>query len=187
MRHGDYLTALLRPLGVYDLDGGAGRAELDSAGAALDGCAGALETVQREMLVATAEGEGLELVEALLSRRPVAADLAHRRAALAALLRVGGDSFTLAAINDNLTGCGLNTVVSEGGTGTVVVRFPQVPGIPAGFEDMRGIIEDILPCHLDIVYDFWYVTWALLEGKFPTWGDLEARGFTWTELETDVY
>lgn len=180
------MAALLRPLGVYRLDTGAGRAELESAGAALDGCGGDLDLVQREMLLVTAEGEGLDKIEALLSRRPVAADLAHRRAALAALLRVGGDSFTLAAINDNLAGCGLNAVASEGKPGTVVVRFPEVPGIPPGFEDMKGIIEDILPCHLDILYDFWYVTWALLEEKFGTWGDLEAEQFTWVELETNV-
>lgn len=73
--------------------------------------------------------------------------------ALAALLRIGGDSFTLAAINDNLKGCGLNAVASETGTpGEVEVCFPEVPGIPDGFAEMKAIIEDILPCHLEIRY-----------------------------------
>ena len=99
----------------------------------------AMEEVQREMLICTAEGRGLEAVEALLARKPVAASLERRRAALAALLRIGGDSFTLTAINDNLKGCGLNAVASETETpGVVEVRFPDVPGIPDGFESMRG-------------------------------------------------
>ncbi len=131
--------------------------------------------------------EGLEAVEALLARRPVAASLERRRAALAALLRIGGDSFTLTAINDNLKGCGLNAVASETETpGVVEVRFPDVPGIPDGFESMRAILEDILPCHLDIRYVYWYITWALMEERFATWGDIEKLGPTWEELEKMV-
>ena len=117
----------------------------------------------------------------------MASTLERRRAALAALLRVGGDSFTLAAINDNLAGCGLNAAASEIGTpGYVEVRFPDVPGIPEGFEEMKRIIEDILPCHLGIEYVFWYITWAMMEEKFETWGDIEAGGYTWEELEKMV-
>ena len=95
------------------------------------------------------------------------------REALAALLRISGDCFTLAAVNDNLTGCGLNAVASEGELpGTVEVRFPEVPGVPDGFPAMRRIIEDILPCHLEIQYAFWYATWAELEALGPTWAEL---------------
>ena len=111
----------------------------------------------------------------------------EEQAALAALLRIGGDSFTLTAINDNLKGCGLNAVASETETpGVVEVRFPDVPGIPDGFESMRAILEDILPCHLDIRYVYWYITWALMEERFATWGDIEKLGPTWEELEKMV-
>lgn len=156
-------------------------------GALIFGVEAAMEEVQREMLICTAEGRGLEAVEALLARKPVAASLERRRAALAALLRIGGDSFTLTAINDNLKGCGLNAVASETETpGVVEVRFPDVPGIPDGFESMRAILEDILPCHLDIRYVYWYITWALMEERFATWGDIEKLGPTWEELEKMV-
>ena len=154
-----------------------------------------MEEVQREMLICTAEGWGLEAVEALLARKPVAASLERRRGGDGApargpnvsLLRIGGDSFTLTAINDNLKGCGLNAVASETETpGVVEVRFPDVPGIPDGFESMRAILEDILPCHLDIRYVYWYITWALMEERFATWGDIEKLGPTWEELEKMV-
>ncbi len=184
MRYADCLKELLRPLGVYELEGTCNVGELEAEGAALDRCAGTLEQIQREMLLSTAEGSGLEAVEHLLVRKPVAGTLQRRREALAALLRIGGDSFTLAAINDNLTGCGLNAVASETGTpGVVEVRFPEVPGIPDGFEEMRAILEDILPCHLDIRYVYWYITWALMEEHFQTWGEIEARKLSWEELE----
>ena len=184
MGYGDYLKDLLRPLGVYRLEGTINGGELEAVGAGLDGVAAALEETEREMLLDTAEGAGLAAVEALLTRAPVADTLERRRAALAALLRIGGDSFALSAINDTLKGCGLNALAHETGTpGQVQVTFPDVPGIPDGFEKMRKIIEDILPCHLAVEYVYWYITWAMMEERFDTWGDIEALGLTWGELE----
>lgn len=75
MKHADYLRQMLAPLGVYRLEGTCNGGELEAVGAALDGCAAALETVEREMLLTTAEGDGLERIEALLARRPVASVL----------------------------------------------------------------------------------------------------------------
>lgn len=187
MSYGAYLKDLLAPLGVYDLEGTVNGGELECIGAALDGVEQELEDIEREMVLSTAEGMGLERIESLLARKPVAGTLEDRRAALAALLRIGGDSFTLAAINDNLKGCGLNAVASETGrAGYVEVRFPDVPGIPDGFEKMREIIESILPAHVGIEYVYWYITWALMEEKFDTWGDIETIGPTWEELEKMV-
>ena len=90
MSYGAYLRELLRPLRIYGLEGTANGGELEAQGKALDGVEAAMEEVQREMLICTAEGRGLEAVEALLARKPVAASLERRRAALAALLRIGG-------------------------------------------------------------------------------------------------
>lgn len=184
MNYAQAMRELLEPLRVYHLEGTLNGGELDSLGAALDACGAVLEEIQLEMLLSTAQGKGLEAMEKLLARRPVTHDLQRRRDALAALLRIGGDSFTLAAINDNLKGCGLNAVASETGTpGEVEVCFPEVPGIPDGFAEMKAIIEDILPCHLEIRYVYWYITWAMLEARFATWSDIEALGLTWGELE----
>lgn len=185
MGYEDYLTNLLRPLGVYDLDGGTFvPAELAAQGRALDSCEAQLGLAAREMIVITAQDTGLEAVEALLPYRPVTDSLEGRRAALAALLRIGGDSFTLAAINDNLAGCGLNAVAAETGRpGYIQVSFPQVPGIPNRYDEMKKIIEEILPCHLGIEYVFWYVTWAVMEERFPTWSGLDENAYTWETLE----
>lgn len=188
MSCGGNLKELLRPLRVYDLTQGSfNAAELDAVGAALDQNQKVLEEIQREMLLSTAEDRGLEAIEALLVRRPVTSTLEGRRLALAALLRISGDSFTLQAINDNLRGCGLNAQALESDRpGYVQVRFPDVPGIPEGVEEMKAIIESILPAHLNIEYVYWYVTWALMEERFATWGDIEAISPTWDELEKMV-
>ena len=179
-----YLKELLRPLGIYDLEAPFNGGELEAAGLALDRAAETLEEAGRESCLATAESWGLEQMARLFVRRPVAENPRAMGEALAALLRIGGDSFTQEAINDTLTGCGLPARVTEEGAGVVTVFFPGVPGIPAGFGDMRPIIEDILPVHLEVHYQFWRLTWSELEANFPTWRELEGR--TWAELETSV-
>ncbi len=187
MSYARYLKDMLEPMGVYRLENSLNGAELESAGAALDGVDQVLEEVEREMLLLTAEDWGLSAVEELLRRRPAAPTLEQRREALAALLRIGGDSFTLEAINDTLRGCGLQAVASETGTpGYVEVRFPDVPGIPDGIETMQAIIEEILPAHVGITYVYWFSTWAELEEQLETWGDIEELGLTWGEMEKMV-
>lgn len=172
---------------MYDLrEGTVNRGELAAYGAWLDEMGDELDDTAREMNLATAGGFGLERVEALLPYRPVCSTAGQRRAALAALLRIGGDSFTLAAINDTLRGCGLNARAEEGEQpGYVKVYFPEVAGIPEGFEGLRAIIEEILPSHVDVTYVFWYNTWAMAAQRHPTWGDAAGTGLSWYGLATE--
>ena len=187
MSYAQYLRQLLAPLGVYDLDAPFQGGELDAWGEALDQVEDSLEEANRETCLATAEDWGLEQTAALFRRRPPASTVRAMREALAALLRIGGDSFTLAAINDTTSGCGVNAKVEETDEpGTVEVSFPQVPGIPPSFDEIRVIIEDIIPAHLLIRYHYWYLTWEQLEEKFSCWQDIEDKDLTWYGLETYV-
>lgn len=187
MSYARQLTEMLRAMGVYRLEESYLAGELSGVGEALDAVGDSLDILEREGMLDTARDQGLEKLEGLLAHRPVTSTVEGRRKALAALLRIGGDSFTLDDINDNLRGCGINAVVSETGTAsTVEVRFPDVPGMPDGYGELKKIIEDILPCHLQIDYIFWYITWAMMEEKFATWGEIEAGGYSWEELEKMV-
>ena len=191
VRFEECLVNLLQPLGVYDLRPGAvNRGELAAYGAELEGGAQELEDTAREMSLVTAENFGLERIEALLPYRPVCTTVGQRRAALAALLRISGDSFTLEAINDTLRGCGINARAEETEQPNYVkVYFPDVAGIPEGFDQLRVIIEEILPSHLDITYVFWYNTWAMVAGRHPTFGDAADAELSWYGLaiENDGY
>lgn len=185
MSYAQYLAALLAPLGVYDLsEGSISGAAVAALGRALDKTADQLETAEREALTATAEGIGLARRESLFARTPVAATAEQRRAAIAALLQIDGDSLTPAAIDRTLRGCGIRARAWETDTpGRIRITFPDVVGEPEGFAQIREIILDILPCHLETEFYFRYLTWAELEEKGTVWRDVEALSHTWETFE----
>lgn len=103
-----HLRSLLSPLGIYDLEEhSASGAAVCALGTGLDTVSRRLEEIEREALTATAEGEGLARREALFARRPAAVTAEERRAAIAALLQIDGDSLTPAAIDRTIRGCGI--------------------------------------------------------------------------------
>ena len=182
----DYLKALLAPLRVYDLRPGTiNGAELYALGKGFDGVSEQLDLTEREALTATAEDEGLSRREALFARRPAAFTPEERRAAIAALLQIDGDSLTPAAINRTLGGCGIRAKAEETAEGLRVI-FPKTAGIPADFEQIQSIILDILPCHLAVEFYFRYLTWAECEAAEYTWSSVEAAGHTWESFQLAV-
>ena len=188
MGYAGYLQDLLEPLGIYSFArGGLSRAEIEGLGAGLDQAAARLAQVEQEALLMTAEAAGLDRRSSLYARQPVQASVQLRREALAALERIGEGDLTLSAINGALAGCGVKAEVIElAEKGHARVIFPEVAGIPAEFEQIRGIILDILPCHLAVEFYFRYQTWEECERTGWTWASVEAAGHTWYSFELAV-
>ena len=184
MGYATYLKDLLRPLRLYDLDAGDGAVELECEGEQLDAVFAALETAQRESIVASAEDVGLSAYEKILPFVPAYATDKDRRRAIEALLRIDSRSFTLAAINDTVAGCGIRALVEETDIPlTVRVSFPYNRGVPEDFEQLQKRIEEILPCHLEILYEFLFVLWQELEEWLETWQEVEECG-AWSAVES---
>lgn len=182
-----YLRRLLSPLGIYDLSGSSvNGGELYALGQALDRTQQRLETGERESVTATAEDEGLRRREALFARRPAAATAQERRNAIAALLQIDGDSLTPAAMNHCLQGCGIRARALEMDTGHLRVIFPGVGGVPAEFEQIKEIILDILPCHLEAEFYFRYLTWEECDRAGYTWDAVEEAEHTWESFQLAV-
>ena len=183
----EYLKALLAPLGVYRLDRESlSGAELYALGQGMDALAERLEAVERESLTETAEDEGLRRREALFLRRPASTTLNERRAAIAALLQIDGDSLTPEAINRTISGCGIRARAVEAGTNQVRVEFPETAGVPQDFEQIEKIILDILPCHLGVEFFFRYLTWEACAKAAYTWELVEDRDYDWSAFELAV-
>mgnify|MGYP004732996813 CR=1 FL=1 len=184
MTYFDFLSNLLGPLCIYDMESGPGYGELVAVGDALDKADLGCETVERECTVATAEDYGLECYEDLFPYKPIYSDLEGRRQAIMCLLQIREGSYTVDALNKTISGCGISARVSETDTKyTVKVVFPGTRGIPDKFEGIKRIVEQILPCHLDVIYDFVYLTWQELEKARFTWKFIEDNNMTWDILE----
>ena len=181
-----YLIRLLAPLGLYDLRAPYNGGELAALGGALDSVSELVEQVERESLLVTAEGEGLDRREALFVHKPAAVTTEERREAIAALLRISEDSLTPAAMNDTLTGCGIRARAEEKADGGLRVIFPKTAGVPVEFEQIRKIILDILPCHLEVEFYFRYLTWAECEAAEYTWDKVETAQHTWESFQLAV-
>ncbi|MBE6972711.1 MAG: DUF2313 domain-containing protein [Ruminococcaceae bacterium] len=187
MSNAAYMKELLRPLGVYKLDESFLCAELDCMGLALDSVERELERIQQEMCLTTAREDGLDKTAKLFGLRPVTQNPQQLSDSLSALSRIGWDSFTLSAINNTISGCGVKAEAAETQTpGGVTIRFPNLKGVPPQFESLRTIIEDILPAHLQIQYLFWYMTWGELNARNLIWQDIQNTGMSWEEFETLV-
>lgn len=183
----EYLRALLAPLGIYRLDRNSlSGSEIYALGKGLDGVSGRLDAVERESVTATAEDEGLRRREALFLRRPAATTAEQRRAAIAALLQIDGDSLTPSAIDRTIQGCGILAKVIELGTNQVRVVFPDTAGIPEEFEQIEKIVMDILPCHLGVEFYFRFLTWAECERAKYTWQFVEDQEYDWNGFRTAI-
>ena len=186
MSYEEHLKELLIPLGVYDVDALFNGGELHSLGSELDKVERELDILHREANLITAENWGIEYIAALMGRKPVAEGNRDMAKALVALLRIGGDSFTLSAINDTISGCGIPAKAIETGVSSVAVIFPGIPGEPEGFDQLKKIVEDILPPHLEIQYWLRYIAWTEFAEQFSTWQELESCGLSWERLETYI-
>ncbi len=185
--YADYLIRLLSPLGIYDLsETSAGGAAVYALGDGLDAAEETLEYVEREGCTATAQGEGLDRREALFARRPAAFTEEDRRAAIAALLQIDGDSLTPGAIDATLRGCGIKARAIEMGGQNVRVIFPEVAGEPPEYGQIKKIILDILPCHLGVEFYLRYLTWEECERTGYTWAMVEAAKHTWESFQLAV-
>ena len=174
-----YLIRLLAPLGLYDLRAPHNGGELAALGGELDSVSGLVELVERGIH----ERVRFSVLQEILENNESEED---RREAIAALLRISEDSLTPEAINDTLTGCGIRARAEEKADGSLRVVFPRTAGVPAEFDQIRKIILDILPCHLEVEFYFRYLTWAECEAAEYTWDEVETAQHTWESFQLAV-
>ena len=74
----------------------------------------------------------------------------------------------------------------EKADGSLRVIFPRTAGVPAEFDQIRKIILDILPCHLEVEFYFRYLTWAECEAAEYTWDEVETAQHTWESFQLAV-
>lgn len=182
MAYFENLRQLLRPMGVYQLEpeslsGG----ELWAAGAAMDAACEQIARHLQEAIPLSAQEEGLEQMESLLGVRPASPSLAFRQKAICALLQIGEDGFTMGKINAAIAGCGVAAQVQEDDEPqSVTVRFPLLTDEPEEAERLKQIVEQLVPCHLQLNYEVRYLHWR--EVGYSGWVWSTVGQWSWRRL-----
>lgn len=65
----------------------------------------------------------------------------------------------------------------------VVITFIGKRGVPPNLPDMQNALREIVPAHLQLVFQFTYLRWEELDSADLTWEKLDALDMSWDELE----
>lgn len=152
----DYLWRMLQPLGVY-INAGYNAAELKALGAAMDKLHTQLNVYDREIKVESAVEMGLTAWESLFPMIPET-QLERRREALEVLFRAKYEGCSRNALRQTLHACGVD--VSLGETGIkfeIIVSFEKQMDITMDPVFQLWLLEQILPCHLNVIVVMDYV------------------------------
>lgn len=160
------------------------QADMDAKGSEMDALYLALNAAADQFFVRTATW-GLDRWEAELG---IATDrtkpLEQRRAVLESKLR-GAGTFSGRLVKNVAEAYDGGTVdvsfQSEGWCFTV--KFIDTMGIPPNLEDLKAAIEEIKPAHLEVEYQFTYLTWDDLDAANVTWDQTDLLNKTWDEWE----
>ena len=182
------MRALLRPLGLYRLDGATlVDAELAAYGAGFALVEQELAELERESLIQTAEGYGLALREQAMELllRPDAG-LKKRRDLLLYRLAVAPTDYTRIGMYGSLLAAGLNAILVED---KVQQRLRIIEnGFTGSYEDMDAIQEDVrkmLPAHLEADFDIGSLSWDQFDAADPTFDEFDAKDATWGKWDLD--
>lgn len=186
MGYTDYLTDMLRPLRIYNLEEGMGAEELRMEGAFLDQLSAQLSHIAQEAFVQTAQTEGLLAYESLLPKGDTtrSQSLEERRKRIMTLLQLGVNLPTVGEVEGLLNCLGYTVQLTEHlAQEQVEVSFPETTGVPEYLLEIEQMISMLIPCHLEVSYKYETPSWEILESKYASWESLEDNRVIWEDLE----
>ncbi len=182
------MIRLLRPLGLYSLEGGTlVDAELAAYGAGFALVEAQLGALERECFLQTAEDYGLSLREAAMQLflRPQNT-VEKRRELLLYRLAVAPNDYNFAGMTGSVRAAGLNAQIVED-IANERIRIVE-DGYIGNFEDMDAVKEEVrrmLPAHLEADFEIGTLTWDIFDAADLTWTSFEAKDATWNQLDLD--
>lgn len=64
----------------------------------------------------------------------------------------------------------------------VTVKFVSSYGVPENLADVEKALRDIIPAHLDLAFEFRFVTYDTLKTQYATYDAVMASGLTYVEI-----
>lgn len=158
--------------------------ELCAYSAGLDILRQELDTMEREMLVSTAESYGLERPERLWGAVRDDMPIEKRREMIVTRNIFNLGDFTPQGIGKILRFLGINGTVEEHPDQMrMVADLSQNDYTKGQRAFIVNQIRELFPAHLDIDIVFRGLSWSYIDSMASTFSVLENRGLTWTEID----
>lgn len=142
-----------------------------------------IDVVFNERFVDLANGIGLQYFEERLGIKTDASKpLGQRRSLIKARLRVKG-KISLKKVQ-NICESWVNGSITPSISGsTIKIKFVSFGGVPEGIVDLEKTLFNTIPTHLNVAWEFSYMTWDMFESHNWSWDEFESQNLTWDELE----
>lgn len=142
----------------------------------------AVEALEEQLFIDTATW-GIGYWESVCGiTQNLSKDIQFRRSAVKAKLR--GTGTTTVAMIQNVSESFVNgevAVVEHNDQYRFDIEMLSVIGIPPNMEDLKAVIEEIKPAHLDYRIIIKYNTWGMVKDAGYTWGMSAQR--TWKDMK----
>lgn len=177
------IKAVLRPLGVYRLDGGTlVEKELQAEACVLQELEGEMERFGRELFISTAEAEGLALREKLCGGEKTGQTLKNRRRMLLFRGAVTAAGNTRKKVEEALAACGILCSITEFADRLYVNCY----GLLDDTLDQEGAAKaalEFLPAHVPCDMDFRNFSWRTIDRSGRTFAQMDQAGLTWLQID----
>lgn len=160
------------------------RSLLQAGGTELDGLEATFQESLRQFFVATATW-GLDIWEKELGLTviPNLTDDERRMRIVSQIKGFGTCTISLVKQVAESYKYGDVEVIEDFPVYTVTIKFVDTRGIPSNLDNIKAALRAVVPAHLDLKYEFSYLTWDELDSLALNWVDLDDLLLTWDQLE----
>lgn len=152
-----------------------------SIGLSLDNFDADMEMLLAQLNIDTATWALAVYEKELALKTDVSKTIDDRRSLIKSKLRGTGKigAAQIKIVADSYSNGDVDVTLEYGG---IDIEFTSVYGIPSNMEDLKKIIREIAPAHLEINYMFRFYTYAELKANEWTYGAIKASGKTYKEI-----
>lgn len=79
--------------------------------------------------------------------------------------------------------CGEIKIIEDFVNYLIKIKFVSIYGIPSNLENFKASMREIMPAHLDVAYQFSYMTWKEHDDYNKTWSEWDNLNLTWEQYE----
>lgn len=158
----------------------------DSISIELNNTSHQLELTFQELFIDSATGDGIVALEKRLGIvTDILKPIEQRRSLLKARLR--GRKKVSISVVDSICEAWINGEVDTSIiSNKIKVVFISIGGIPDKLSDLEETLYKLIPTHLEIEWEFTYLTWDKLESYNLDWDEFETLNLNWNELEVYI-